>query len=339
MKYNNVGNTGLIVSELCFGTMTFGGQEADMWANIGKLQQKEVNDMLGAVVESGINFIDTANVYSFGQSEELLGQGLLDLAVPRDEVVIATKLLAKMKDKPNSAGLSRYNIFNSVDASLKRLQMEYVDILYVHGVDPLTSLEEIVRSLNDIIESGKVRYIAICNWPAWMVAKAQAIAHYRGWHKFMGLQYYYSAVSRDIEHELVPMAADHDLAIFPWSPLAGGFLTGKFTREGADADSRRAKFDFPPIDKEKAYDLVDVMGDLAKIHDASIAQVALAWVRQQKGITSTIIGAKTLEQLKLNIDSTQLILTEDDLVKIDEVSPLPMLYPGWMVERQSAYRK
>ena len=298
-----------------------------------------MNEMLAAVLDSGINFIDTANVYSFGQSEELLGQGLLDLDVPRDEVVIATKLLAKMKDKPNSAGLSRYNIFNSVEASLKRLQMDYVDILYVHGVDPLTSLEEIVRALNDIVESGKVRYIAICNWPAWMVAKAQAIAQFRGWHKFMGLQYYYSAVSRDIEHELVPMAVDHNIAIFPWSPLAGGFLTGKFTREAADADSRRASFDFPPIDKEKAYDLVDVMGDLAKIHDASIAQVALAWVRQQKGVTSTIIGAKTLDQLKDNVDSTQLLLTEDDLRKIDKVSPLPMQYPGWMVERQANYRK
>jgi aryl-alcohol dehydrogenase-like predicted oxidoreductase len=339
MKYNSIGNTGLRVSELCFGTMTFGGQEEDMWAKIGKLQQKEVNEMLAAVVESGINFIDTANVYSFGQSEELLGQGLLDLAVPRDEVVIATKLLAKMKDKPNSAGLSRYNVFNSVEASLKRLQMDYVDILYVHGVDPITSLEEIVRSLNDIVESGKVRYIAICNWPAWMVAQAQAIAHYRGWHKFIGLQYFYSPVTRDIEYELVPMAEANDLAIFPWSPLAGGFLTGKFTREKADADSRRANFDFPPIDKEKAYDLVDVMRVLAEAHDASIAQVALAWVRQQKGITSTIIGAKTLEQLKLNIESTQLVLSTDDLGKIDQVSPLTLLYPGWMVERQSAYRK
>ncbi|MCE7058167.1 aldo/keto reductase [Algoriphagus sp. AGSA1] len=339
MKYNSIGNTGLLVSELCFGTMTFGGQQDDMWGKIGKLQQKEVNEMMEAVIASGINFIDTANVYSFGQSEQLLGQSLLDLNVARDEVVIATKLLAKMKDKPNSAGLSRYNIFNSVDASLKRLQLDYVDILYVHGVDPMTSLEETVRSLNDIVETGKVRYIAICNWPAWMVAKAQAIAHYRGWHKFIGLQYYYSAVSRDIEHELVPMALDHDLAIFPWSPLAGGFLTGKFTRTGEETGARRANFDFPPIDKDKAYDLVDAMGDLARIHDSTIAQVALAWVRQQKGVTSTIIGAKTLEQLNANIDSTQLLLTEDDLRKIDKISPLSMQYPGWMVERQANYRK
>lgn len=339
MKYNYVGKTGLLVSELCFGTMTFGGQNAGIWEKIGKLQQKEVNEMLSSVVESGINFIDTANAYSFGQSEQLLGQGLLDLGVKRDEIIIATKLLAKMKDKPNSTGLSRYHIFNSVDASLKRLQLEYMDILYVHGVDPETSLEEIVKSLNDVVASGKVRYIAICNWPAWMVAKAQAIAHFRGYQQFIGLQYYYSAVSRDIEHELIPMATAHDLAIFPWSPLAGGFLTGKFNRKGADVDSRRADFDFPPIDKEKAYDLVDVMGKIAKEQDASIAQIALAWVRQQPGVTSTIIGAKTLEQLNSNIASTEILLNEDQLGKINEVSPLPMQYPGWMVERQSAYRK
>lgn len=339
MKYNYVGNTGLLVSELCFGTMTFGGQDAGMWDNIGKLQQKEVNEMLTAVVDSGINFIDTANVYSYGQSEQLLGQALKDLSIKRDEIIIATKVLARMNDKPNSTGLSRYHIFNSVEASLQRLQLDYLDILYVHGVDPATSLEEIVRSLNDIVESGKVRYISICNWPAWMVAKAQTIAEYKGYHKFIGLQYYYAAVSRDIEHELVPMAKNHDLAIFPWSPLAGGFLTGKFTREGADEGSRRANFDFPPIDKEKAYDLVDVMGEIAKGHDASIAQVALAWVRQQPGITSTIIGAKTLDQLKANIESTNLNLTQEDLSKIDAISPLPKQYPGWMVERQSNYRK
>lgn len=339
MKYNFIGNTGLLVSELCFGTMTFGGQNGGIWESIGKLQQKEVNDMMQAVVDSGINFIDTANVYSFGQSEQLLGQSLIDLGIPRDEIIIATKVLGRMNDKPNSTGLSRYHVFHSVEASLKRLQLDYIDILYVHGVDPATSLEEIVRTLNDIVASGKVRYIAICNWPAWMVAKAQAIAKYHGYHQFIGLQYYYSAVSRDIEHELVPMAQDHDLAIFPWSPLSGGFLTGKFTREGADSDSRRANFDFPPIDKEKAYDLVDVMKEIAAAHEASVAQIALAWVRLQPGITSTIIGAKTQDQLKSNIDSTEIQLSSDDLAKIDSISPLPKQYPGWMVERQSSYRK
>ncbi|QDH77881.1 aldo/keto reductase [Echinicola soli] len=340
MKYNYVGNTGLLVSELCFGTMTFGGQDAGMWTQIGQLQQKQVNQMLQAVIDAGINFIDTANVYSFGQSEQLLGQGLRDLNIPRDEVVIATKVMGKMSEHPNSAGLSRYHIFNSVEASLKRLQVNFIDILYVHGVDPATDVEEIVRSLNDIIDSGKVRYVAICNWPAWMVAQAQTIAQYSGWHKFIGLQYHYSAATRDIEHELVPVAEAHQLAIFPWSPLSGGFLTGKFTREGSKSDNaRRANFDFPPIDKEKAFHLVDTMAEIGKSHGASIAQVALAWVRQQPGITSTIIGAKTQEQLTSNIQSVDLTLSKEDLSKIEGISPLQSLYPGWMVEHQSEYRR
>jgi aryl-alcohol dehydrogenase-like predicted oxidoreductase len=336
MKYNLIGNSGLQVSELCFGTMTFGGQDAGMWSDIGQLQQLEVNKMLEAVINAGINFLDTANVYSIGQSETLLGQAIKDLNINRDELVIATKVRGKMKDKPNSSGLSRYHIFNSVNDSLKRLQLQYIDILYVHGADLLTNLEDIVHSLNDMVESGKVRYIAICNWPAWMVAKAQAIAHYNGWHKFIGLQYYYSAVTRDIEHELVPMAKDHNLAIFPWSPLAGGFLSGKYTREGnADSKSRRASFDFPPIDKEKAYDLVDELKAIGATYDATPAQIALAWVRQQPGVTSTLIGAKSIEQLTANIDSTRISLSQEDLSRIDQISPLPAQYPGWMIKHQN----
>jgi aryl-alcohol dehydrogenase-like predicted oxidoreductase len=338
MKYNYVGETGLLVSELCLGTMTFGGQDAGIWSNIGNLQQQEVNQLINAAIDAGINFIDTANVYSYGQSEQLLGQSLKDLQISRDKVVIATKVLGKMDENPNSTGLSRYHIFNSVEASLKRLQMDYVDILYVHGVDPRTSLEEIVRSLNDIVNTGKVRYIAICNWPAWMVVEAQNIAKYNGWHKFIGLQYYYSAVSRDIEHELVPMAAHHKLSIFPWSPLAGGFLSGKYTREQSVVGSRRDNFDFPPINKEKGYDLVEIMSEIATVHNATVAQVALAWVRHQAGVTSTLIGAKTIAQLNDNLASIKIELSAEDLKKMDEVSPLPLQYPGWMVARQSVYR-
>lgn len=338
MKYNYVGDTGLLVSELCFGTMTFGGQNAGVWDNIGKVQIEEAKTLIGAAIDAGINFFDTANIYSYGQSEQLLGESVQQLGIKRDSVVIATKVLGRMDQNPNSVGLSRYHILNSVDASLQRLQMDYIDVLYVHGVDPRTSIENTVRTLNDVVNSGKARYIAICNWPAWMVAKAQAIAIHNGWHKFLGLQYYYSAVSRDIEHELIPMAKDHSLGIFPWSPLAGGFLTGKFTREESSLGSRRDVFDFPPIDKNKAFDLVDVMKTVGEQHNATVAQVALAWVRQQPGITSTIIGAKTIAQLNDNIASTNVMLNADNLLAIDAVSPLPAIYPGWMVKQQGGYR-
>src|SRR6201747_2418715 len=228
MKYNFLGNTGLVVSELCFGTMTFGGS-GGIWANIGKLQQDSVNELMRTVIDSGINFIDTANVYSYGESETLLGQSIKDLGIDRNELVIATKVRGRMGPGQNNVGLSRYHIFQSVDASLQRLQMDHIDVLYVHGVDPKTPVEEIMRSLNDIVLTGKVRYIAVCNWPAWMVMKAAGIAEKNGWNKFVGMQYFYSLAGRDIEREVLPLAADQNLAMMPWSPLAGGFLGGKYT--------------------------------------------------------------------------------------------------------------
>jgi len=338
MKYNFFGQTGLVVSELCFGTMTFGGK--GMWEAIGKIQQAEVNDLMKTVVDSGINFIDTANVYSYGESETLLGQSIIDNGFNRHDLVIATKVRGKMGDGKNNVGLSRYHIFQSVDESLKRLQLDHIDILYVHGVDPKTPIEETMRALNDIVLSGKVRYIAVCNWPAWMVMKAQGIAALNGWNKFEGLQYYYSLAGRDIEREILPMAADEKLAVMPWSPLAGGFLSGKYTRNSEKSgNNRRDNFDFPPINKDKAYDIIDVIIEIGKQHKVSAAQIALAWIRQQPGVTSTIIGAKNADQLLDNIKSTEVTLNADDLKKIDEVSALPKEYPGWMVERQSADRE
>jgi aryl-alcohol dehydrogenase-like predicted oxidoreductase len=338
MKYNFFGNTGLVVSEICFGTMTFGGK--GIWEAIGKVQQKEVNSLMKVVVESGINFIDTANVYSFGESEKLLGQSIKDLKFNRHDLVIATKVRGTMGEGKNNKGLSRYHIFQSVDESLQRLQLDHIDILYVHGFDPKTPIEETMRALNDIVISGKVRYIAVCNWPAWMVMKAQGIAALNRWNKFEGLQYYYSLSSRDIEREILPMAADQKLAVMPWSPLAGGFLSGKYTRDNEKAgDSRRDIFDFPPVNKEKAYDIIDVIAEIGKHHNVSAAQIALAWVRHQQAVTSTIIGAKTVAQLQDNIRSTEITLSAQDLKQIDEVSALPKEYPGWMVERQSADRE
>lgn len=337
MKYNFLGNTGLLVSELCFGTMTFGGK--GFWEAIGRIQQQEVNNLMKVVIESGINFIDTANVYSYGESEKLLGQSIKDLNLKRNELVIATKVRGRMDDMPNNVGLSRYHIFNSVNESLERLQLDHIDILYVHGVDHRTPVEETMRALNDIVLTGKVRYIAVCNWPAWMVMKAQGIADKNGWNKFIGLQYFYSLAGRDIEREIVPLAQDQNLGIMPWSPLAGGFLSGKYTRDiEKTGNSRRDTFDFPPIDKEKTYDIVDVITEIGQQYNASPSQIALTWVRQQPGITSTIIGAKNIEQLNDNIKSIEIELSTAHLERINAISTLTKEYPEWMVDRQSADR-
>ena len=338
MKYNLLGNTGLVVSELCFGTMTFGGQEG-YWKPIAGLGQTQADELIKCAVEGGINFIDTANVYSAGESEKQLGQAIRNLGINRNELVIATKVRGRMGIGPNGTGLSRYHILQSIDESLQRLQMDHVDILYVHGVDPLTPLEQTMRALHDVVAAGKVRYIAVCNWPAWMVMKAQGIATQNGWNKFEGLQYYYSLAGRDIEREILPMAKDQNLAVMPWSPLAGGFMSGKYTRENEkNAGGRRDSFDFPPINKDKAYDIIEIMDPISKAHKTSVAAIALAWVRRQLGITSTIIGAKKVDQLKDNIHSTTIQLTDDELKRLDEVSALPNEYPGWMIERQSGDR-
>lgn len=338
MKYNILSNTGLLVSELCFGTMTFGS--GGMWSAIGGVEQAGANEMMKQVVDAGINFIDTANVYSFGQSEKMLGQAIKDLGLDRNELVIATKVRGKMGEGKNNVGLSRYHIFQSVDESLQRLQLDHIDILYVHGVDPLTPIEEIMRSLNDIVLTGKVRYVAVCNWPAWMVMKGLGIAEKHGWNKFAGMQYFYSLSGRDIEREILPLAKAENIGVMPWSPLAGGFLSGKYTRENEKAgNSRRDSFDFPPVNKEKGYDIIDVLNEVGQQYQVKAAEIALAWVRQQPGVTSTIIGAKNLEQLKSNLHSTGLTLNADELKKIDEVSALPKEYPGWMVERQGNDRK
>ena len=338
MRYNFLGNTGLVVSELCFGTMTFGGK--GYWETIGKIQQQEVNELMKTVVDAGINFIDTANIYSYGESERLLGQSIIDTGINRNDLVIATKVRGRMGVGKNYVGLSRYHIFQSVDESLQRLQLDHVDILYVHGVDPKTPVEETVRALNDIVLTGKVRYVAVCNWPAWMVMKAIGIAEKHGWNKFIGLQYYYSLSSRDIEREILPLAKDQNLALMPWSPLAGGFLSGKYTRNNEKAgDSRRDNFDFPPVNRPKAYDIIDVLIEVGKQYGVSAAQIALAWVRLQPGVTSTIIGAKNVDQLNDNVNSTAIELSVDDLARINEVSALTKEYPGWMVERQAADRE
>jgi len=333
MKYNLLGKTGVLVSELCLGAMTFGGK--GYWEAIGQLKQEEVNQLVKMAIDSGINFIDTANAYSEGLSEILLGKSLKQLGINRQQVVIATKVRLRMGPGANQVGLSRLHILDSIDDSLQRLDMSYVDLLYIHGVDPITPLDETMRALEDVVRSGKVRYIGISNHPAWKVVKANAIAEKHGWTKFIASQNYYTIAGRDIEREIVPMLQSEGIALMPWSPLAGGFLSGKYTRNTEKAgDSRRDNFDFPPVNKTKAYDIIDVMLEIGKNHNVSVAQIALAWMLRKPAVTSIIIGAKKADQLKDNIDSTQLKLSDEEMQKLENISNLTPEYPGWMVERQ-----
>jgi aryl-alcohol dehydrogenase-like predicted oxidoreductase len=270
----------------------------------------------------------------------LLGDGLRQLGISHNDLFIATKVRGRMSEGINTLGLSRYHIMQSVEESLKRLQMDHVDLLYVHGVDELTSVEQVVQTLHDMVLTGKVRYIGVCNWPAWMVMKALGIARMYGWHEFLAMQYFYSTANRDAENELLPLAEDQQLPFMPWSPLAGGFLSGKFTREQTSTGgrSRRDTFDFPVIDKERAYNIIDVMLRIGKDYNVEAAEVALAWVRQQKGITSTIIGAKTPDQLRSNIHSTNFQINPEDMLELNNVSQQSKPYPNWMIERQMRER-
>jgi aryl-alcohol dehydrogenase-like predicted oxidoreductase len=337
MKYNELGKTGVLVSELCLGTMTFGGK--GYWQAIGQVPQDEVNQIVKTAVDKGINFIDTANGYSEGLSETMLGKAISALKSPRQELFIATKVRIRMGPGANQVGLSRLHIMDSVKDCLQRMNLSHIDLLYIHGVDPITPLEETMRGLEDVVRSGKVRYLGISNHPAWMVMKANSYADKMGWSKFVASQNYYTIASRDIEREIVPMALSENIGIMPWSPLAGGFLSGKYTRNNEVAgDSRRDAFDFPPINKQKAYDLIDLMAEIGKNHNVTVASVALNWVTRQPGMTGTIIGAKNLQQLNDNISSVDLQLTPGELNQLNEASALAPEYPAWMIARQSQGR-
>ena len=337
MKYNLLGNTGLRVSELCLGTMTFGGK--GMWTAIGTLPQNEVDTLVKHSVEAGINFIDTANVYSEGLSEEMTGAAIRNLGLNRDDLVIATKVRGKMGSGPNDTGLTRKHILQQVDESLKRLQTDYIDLYQIHGFDPLTPLEETLSALDSLVNSGKVRYIGCSNLAAWHIMKALGISERNHLTKFVSLQAYYTIAGRDIEREIVPLLTDQKLGLMVWSPLAGGLLSGKYGRHTSPENARRVNFDFPPVNKEKAYDVIDVMQEIALAKKVSVAQIALAWLLHQPVVTSVIIGAKRTEQLGDNLKATEVNLTSDELARLNEISKLSPEYPGWMLERQGGDRK
>lgn len=338
MRYNRLGHSGLFVSELCLGTMTFGGSD-DMWGQIGQLRQEEADALVKTALDAGINFIDTANVYASGKSEEILGQSLKNLGVARDQVVIATKVHGQMGEGPNARGTSRYHIMDEAKASLTRMQLDHIDLYQIHGFDPATPIVETLEALNTLVQHGHVRYIGLSNWAAWQVMKAVGIAEARQLAPIVSLQAYYTLAGRDLEREVVPMLLSEDIGLMVWSPLAGGFLSGKFDREGKTAEGRRVNFDFPPIDKDRAYDAVDVMRTIAADKGCTVPQVAIAWLLHQKVVTSVLLGAKRVDQLTDNIGATGVALTDSDLNALDDVTKLPAEYPGWMLAFQNEYRQ
>jgi aryl-alcohol dehydrogenase-like predicted oxidoreductase len=335
MRYAPLGRTGLFVSRLCFGTMTFGGR-GELWGKIGNTGQAEADRLVGLALESGINFFDTADVYSEGESERILG---LALGARRKQIVLASKVRGRVGTGPNDVGLSRAHIVASVEASLRRLGTDWIDLYQIHGYDPVTPLDETLRALDDLVGAGKVRYLGCSNLAAWHVAKGNGLAAQHGWNRFESLQAYYTIAGRDLERELIPVVLDQQMSLMVWSPLAGGLLSGKFGRDHAGpADSRRAGFDFPPVDRERAHACIDAMRPIAESRQVSVARVALAWLLAQKVVTTIIVGAKNEAQLADNLAAVELTLTEDELRALDRVSALPPEYPGWMLVRQAAGR-
>ncbi len=326
MKYRLLANTGIYVSELCLGAMTFGG--TGVFKAIGALGQEEADALVHRSLDVGVNFFDTANVYSVGQSEEMLGKAL---GARRPDVIVATKVRGRMGEGPNQIGLSRVHIMQECDASLRRLGTDYIDLYQIHGHDPETDIQETLGALNDLVRAGKVRYIGCSNLTAWQLMKALGISRQQGLAEFISTQSYYSIAGRELEREIIPLIDDQGLGLLPWSPLAGGFLSGKFTRDGEDdPDARRTTFHFPPIDKTRAYVIIDVMREVATAHEASVAQIALAWLLHQPAVTSIIIGAKRIKQLDDNLSSVDVTLTDAELERLNTVSALAVEYPGWM---------
>jgi aryl-alcohol dehydrogenase-like predicted oxidoreductase len=335
MKYRLLGRTGVLVSELCLGTMTFGGK--GFWEVIGSQGQDLVNDLVARALDAGINFIDTANVYSFGESETLLGKALQGRA--RDSYVLATKVRGRMNADVNALGLSRYHILASVEDSLKRLGTDHIDLYQIHGFDAVTPLEETLRALDDLVRQGKVRYIGASNLAGWQLMKALGLSNQHGLARFESIQSYYTIAGRDLEREIVPVVQDQQVGVLVWSPLAGGLLSGKYNRDGSGpAGSRRVSFDFPPVNKERAFDILDVVRTVAGELNATVPQIALAWLLHQPAVTSVIIGAKSVEQLQDNFGAVQIRLDADQLKRLDEASRLPAEYPQWMIARQGGDR-
>jgi aryl-alcohol dehydrogenase-like predicted oxidoreductase len=338
LEYSTLGNTGLLVSKLCFGTMTF-GDGGGLFKGISAVDQTGADELVRTAIDGGINFFDTADNYTEGASEKILGQSLKNLNVARQHVVIATKVYSRVGPGRNDVGASRGHIMDGVEGSLRRLQTDHIDLYQIHGNDSVTPLEETLRALDTLVQQGKVRYIGCSNWQAWKIAKALGISEFKGLARFDTLQAFYSIAGRDLEREIIPLLESEKAGLLVWSPLAGGLLSGKFSRTNQKpADSRRTEYDFPLVDKDRTWKILDVMAPIAKAHGCSAARLSLAWLLAKPVVTSVIIGAKRLDQLQDNLAAIELTLTLDELKQLDQVSALPPEYPGWVLPFQGADR-
>ena len=323
MTYVNLGKSGLKVSRLTLGTMTYGSRQLREWV----LEEEESRPFIKLALELGINFFDTADVYSLGASEEILGRALKDFA-KRDQVIIATKVFNKVGDGPNDKGLSRKHIFDSIDASLRRLQTDYVDLYQIHRWDYETPMEETLEALHDLVKSGKVRYLGISSVYAWQFAKALYTADKHGWNRFISIQNHYNLVYREEEREVIPLSLDQGIGIIPWSPLARGFLAGNRSKEGY-GETVRAKTDEFAHNlyyQESDFKIVDRVVDLAQKRGVKPTQIALAWLLHKPGVTSPIIGASKIEHLKDAVEALDLVLSQEEIKLLEEpYQPHPIL--------------
>jgi aryl-alcohol dehydrogenase-like predicted oxidoreductase len=329
MQYTTLGNTGLIVSRLSFGAMTFTAGNKN-FATIYKTEEADANAMVGRALDAGVNFFDTADGYAGGESETMLGRALKSR---RAEVVITTKVGFRSGAALVQAGLSRRHILWSIDQSLKRLDTDFVDLYVAHKEDPHTPLEVTLAALDEVVRSGKARYIGFSNWSAWRAAAALELQRANGWAPFTHGQMTYSLLARDVEYDVLPMMKQYGLGLTVWSPLTSGFLSGKYTRENlTDKDNRFSGFDMIPFDKEFGFTVVDRLREIAGRHKVTVAQVALAWLLSKQAVSSVIVGASKPHQLDDNLGSANIHLGVDEITMLDEFTKARPLYPHWFGE-------
>lgn len=328
MQYTRLGNTGLIVSRLAFGVMTFGNADPSSGlAAVAKTPQREADTMIGRCLDAGINFFDTADMYTNGETERILGAAL---SSRRKDVIISTKVGFRSSEAIAQAGASYRYVLAATEASLRRLQTDYIDLLSIHKLDPFTPAEETARALENLVQRGLVRYVGYSNWTAWQAAKFVGIQKLHNYSPLVSAQMYYSLVGRDLEHEVIPFCQDAGIGIVVWSPLASGFLTGRYTRQDPKGGGGRISgFDFLPHNQEKEYDLIDKMKAMAARYEATVAQIALAWLLAKPYVSSILLGASKVSQLEDNLGSLKVQLTRTDMKELDEFTAPTPVYPNW----------